>query len=84
MNTFKSIFKEGRKPQYLRIDKSKEYYNKHVKKLLNKHNIQMYSTENEEKSSVCERWNRTITLKTYIEIIQSFIVTLLDIELGNG
>ena len=25
----------------------------------------MYSTENEEKSSVCERWNRTIKTKMY-------------------
>ena len=31
---FKTIFKEGRKPQYLWIDKGKEYYNKHVKDLL--------------------------------------------------
>ena len=27
---FKTIFKEGRKPQYLWADKGKEYYNKHV------------------------------------------------------
>ena len=57
---FKKIFKEGRKPQYLWTDKGKEYYNKHVKELLDKNKITLYSTENEEKSSVCERWNRTI------------------------
>ena len=57
---FKKIFKEGRKPQYLWTDKGKEYYNKHVKELLDKNKIALYSTENEEKSSVCERWNRTI------------------------
>ena len=57
---FKTILKEGRIPEYLWVDKGKEYYNKHVKDLLEKNNIQMYSTENEEKSSVCERWNRTI------------------------
>ena len=28
---FKSMFKEGRKPQYCWTDKGKEYYNKHVK-----------------------------------------------------
>ena len=50
---FKLIFKEGRKPQYLWTDKGKEYYNKHLKELLKKHNITLYSTENEEKSSVC-------------------------------
>ena len=60
---FKTILKEGRTPGYLWVDKGKEYYNKHVKDLLEKNNIQMYSTENEEKSSVCERWNRTIKTK---------------------
>ena len=62
---FKKIFKEGRKPQYLWTDKGKEYYNKHVKELLDKNKITLYSTENEEKSSVCERWNRTIKSKMW-------------------
>ena len=65
MNAFKTIFKEGRKPQYLWTDKGKEYYNKHVKELLDKNKITLYSTENEEKSSVCERWNRTIKTKMW-------------------
>ena len=62
---FKSIFKEGRRPQYLWVDKGKEFYNKHVKDLLEKNEINMYSTENEEKSSVVERWNRTIKSKMW-------------------
>ena len=33
--------------------------------LLTKNNIEIYSTENEEKSSVCERWNRKIKEKMY-------------------
>ena len=60
---FKSIFKESRKPQYLWTDKGKEYYNKHLKELLDKHNITLYSTENEAKSSVVERWNTTMKNK---------------------
>ena len=36
-----------------------------MKDLLEKNNIQMYSTENEEKSSVCERWSRTIKTKMW-------------------
>ena len=63
--TFKTIFKEGRKPQYLWVDKGKEFYNKHVKDLLEKNGILMYSTEIEEKSSVVERWNRTIKSKMW-------------------
>ena len=62
---FKSIFKEGRRPQYLWVDKGKEFYNKHLKDLLEKNGIRMYSTENEEKSSVVERWNRTIKTKMW-------------------
>ena len=60
---FKTIFKEGRKPQYLWTDKGKEYYNKNIKELLETIDITLYSTENEEKSSVCERWNHTIKSK---------------------
>ena len=62
---FKKIFKEGRKPHYLWTDKGKEYYNKHVKELLDKNKITLYSTENEEKSSLCERWNRTIKTRMW-------------------
>ena len=62
---FSEIFKEGRKPQYLWVDKGKEFYNKHLKDLLEKYKIQIYSTENEEKSSVVERWNRTIKTKMW-------------------
>ena len=47
---FKTIFKEGRKPQYLWTDKGKEYYNKHMEELLENNGITLYSTENEEKS----------------------------------
>ena len=60
---FKTIFKEGRKTQYLWTNKGKDYYNRGSKELLQKHNITLYSTENEEESSVCERWYRTIKTK---------------------
>ena len=62
---FKAIFKEGRKPQYQWTDKGKEYYNKHMKELLQKCNITLYSTENEQESSVCKRGNRTIKTKMW-------------------
>ena len=64
---FESIFKKG-KPKKLWVDKGKEYYNKNMLDLLAKNNIEIYSTENEEKSSVCERWNRTIKEKNVQEI----------------
>ena len=58
---FKTIIKEGRNPEYLWTDKGKEFYNKHLKDLLDKNKITLYSTENEGKSSVFERWNKTKT-----------------------
>ena len=53
----KTIFEE-RKPAKMWVDKGKEFYNKDVKDL-----IEFYSTENEEKSSVVERWIRTMKEK---------------------
>ncbi|PFX21870.1 putative uncharacterized transposon-derived protein F54H12.3 [Stylophora pistillata] len=57
---FEKIFTEGRVPKRLWVDKGTEYYNSHVKDLMKSKGVVMYSIENEEKSSVCERWNRTI------------------------
>ena len=37
-----TIFKEGRMPKYLWVDKGKELYNKHVIDVLEKHSLQMY------------------------------------------
>ena len=48
-NALEQVFKED-KPKKLWVDKGKEFYNKDVRKL-----ISIYSTENEEKSSVVER-----------------------------
>jgi hypothetical protein len=49
------ITSSGRKPTHVWSDKGTEFYNKHVKKL-----VELISTENEEKSCVVERWNRTM------------------------
>jgi len=53
-DAFKQIFKKSKqKPEKLWTDKSREFYNKHAKEL----GVELYSTENEEKSSMAERWN---------------------------
>ena len=64
---FQNIFKKGRKPEFVWTDKGSEFYNRHLKDLLRKHEIELYSTENEEKSSVVERWNRTIKNRMWKE-----------------
>ena len=51
------ILKE-RRPSKLLVDKGREFYNENIQKL-----VELYSTENEEKSCVIERFNRTINEK---------------------
>ena len=57
---FTKIFIDERKPEKIWVDKGKEFYNKDVRKL-----VDLYSTENEEKSCVVERWNRTMKEKMF-------------------
>ena len=59
-SALKTIFKE-RKPEKMWVDKGKEFYNKDVKDL----SIELYFTENEEKSSVVERWIWTMKEKMW-------------------
>ena len=77
-NAFKKIFKEKRIPKFLWTDKGKEFYNKNTKSLLDQHNIKLYSTENEEKSSVVERWNRTIKNKMWKQFTKQSSTQYLD------
>ena len=70
-NAFRDIFKEGRKPNKLWTDKGTEFVNKIMNKLLKEENIILYHTENEEKSCLAERVNRTIKEK----IAKHFTVT---------
>ena len=52
-SAFSRILKE-RRPSKMWVDKGREFYNKAVQKL-----VKLYRTENEEKSCVIERFNRT-------------------------
>jgi hypothetical protein len=77
---FKDIIdSSGHKPELVWSDKGKEFYNQHVKSV-----VTIYSTENEEKSSIVEWWKRTtkaIMFKyftanntyRYIDVIQEMI-----------
>ena len=64
---FKIILKQSsyRKPNKIRIDKWSEFYNASFKKWLQDNDIVMYSTHNEEKSVVAERFIRTLKGKIY-------------------
>ena len=75
---------ESKKPKKLWVDNGTEFYNKIFKKWLNDNNIEMYSTFNEGKAVLTERFNRTLKNKMfkyftangtykYIDILSSLI-----------
>ena len=63
-NAFQQILKESnRKPNKTWVDKGSEFYNKSMKSWLGKNYIEMYSTHNEGKSVVAERFIRALKNK---------------------
>ena len=66
VNSFQIILKESnRKPNKIWVDKGSEFYNSSFKKWLKDTNIEMYSTNNEVKSVIAERFIRTLKNKIY-------------------
>ena len=65
-NGFNKIIKQSnRKPNKICVDQGGEFYNNVFKKWLSDNNIIMYSTYNEGKSVVAERFIRTLKSKLY-------------------
>ena len=56
VNAFQKIISEGRKSNKIWVDQGSEFYNKSFKDFLKINNIEMYSTYNEGKSVVAERF----------------------------
>ena len=56
---------KGRKPKNIWVDKGNEFYNSSFKKYLKGNDIEIYSTNNEEKFVVAERFFRTLKTKIY-------------------
>ncbi len=50
----------GTYPRLAQFDGGKEFYNVGVEDLLNKHNVEYFSTLSEKKAAVVERLNRTL------------------------
>ena len=83
VSAFKTIT-TNRKPKLLWVDHGSEFYNKTFKEWLKKNDIHMYSTENEGKAVVVERFNRTLksrmwkhftarSTKVYIDVLQKLV-----------
>ena len=61
-----NIFEETQRiPAYLWCDKGTEFYNNVFKTFLNDNSIKLYSTENEQKAVIIERFNRTLKNKMW-------------------
>ena len=66
----KDIFtKSGREPTRIWSDDGTEFFNAHVQKLLRSNNIILYSTFNEPKAAIAERFIRTLRRKMEIHYI---------------
>ena len=64
VNAFKKVISK-RKPDKIWVDQGSEFYNSTFKDFLKINNIQMYSTYNEGKSVVAERFIRTLKNKKF-------------------
>ena len=66
VKAFQSILKQSNeKPNKIWVDKGSEFYNTYFKKWLRDNDIVMYSTHNEGKSVVTERFIKTLKGKIY-------------------
>ena len=70
INAFKKILSDSnRKPNKIWIDQGSEFYKKSLKDFFKINNIEMYSTYNEGKSVVAERFIRTLKNKNFKQMI---------------
>ena len=66
VNAFQTILDDSkRKPNKVWEDKGSEFYNRSMKLWLQENDIAIYSTNNDEKSVVAERFIRTLKNKIY-------------------
>ena len=64
-NAFQKILEINCKPDKIWVDNGSEFYNRSMKSWLEKNAIEMYSTHNERKSVVAERFIRTLKSRMY-------------------
>ena len=65
-NAFQKILKESNsKPNTVCVDKGSKFYNRSMKSWLEKNDTKMYSTHNEGKSIIAEKFKRNLKNKVY-------------------
>ena len=59
VNVFQKIISKGRKPNKIWVEQGSEFYDNSFEDFLKINNIEMYSTYNEKKSVIAEKFIRT-------------------------
>jgi hypothetical protein len=79
-DAFQVVFKSGRRPMRLQIDKGTEFTNQVFQKFLKEHNVHFFTTYNKETSaSIVECFNRTLKTKMWKYFTQRETLTYVDI-----
>ena len=81
VNALQKLMSERRKPNKIWVDQGSKFYNNSFKDFLKINNIEMYSTYNEGKSVVAERFIRTLkneVFKDMTAISKNFYFDVLD------
>lgn len=65
VQAFQTIFKEGRVPKKLNTDQGTEFLNRNFQTFLKKKGILFFTSKNETKCAVIERFNRTLRSKLW-------------------
>ena len=65
VKAFQSIFREGRIPRRIQSDQGKEFENRQVRALFQRHNIELFSVKSAYKAALVERFNRTLKHKLW-------------------
>jgi hypothetical protein len=79
VKAFEKILKKGRKPETFHTDKGTEFMNRKFQAFLKKHNIRVFTTQNETKASIVERFNRTLKTKMWIYFTAKNTLKYVDI-----
>ena len=70
VTSFQKIISKGRKLNKIWVDQGGEFYNSLFKRFLKISNIEIYSTYNEGKSAVAERFIRTLKNKIFKHLMR--------------
>ena len=65
VNVFQKMISKGKKPNKIWVDQGGKFYNNLFTSFLKIDNIEMYSTHNDEKSIIAERFIRTLKKKIF-------------------